>query len=99
MSLVEANCAGHGLNLLSPEDSVLRGSQVSYGYENGYGAIQALIARGVVGDFRQPNVMRFGFAPLYLRYVDVWDAAQALGEVLADEEWRGYPRHGDGAVT
>ncbi|MGC1440286.1 MAG: kynureninase, partial [Burkholderiaceae bacterium] len=48
----------------------------------------ALIERRVIGDFRQPNVMRFGFAPLYLRYVDVWDAANHLREVLESEQWR-----------
>ena len=90
ISLIGQNCAGHGLELLSPQDTALRGSQVSYGYANGYGAVQALIARSVIGDFRQPNIMRFGFAPLYLRYVDVWDAAEAMGQVLAEEEWRGH---------
>lgn len=99
ISLVGERCAGHGLELLSPEDSARRGSQVSYAYDNGYGAVQALIVRGVIGDFRQPNIMRFGLAPLYLRYVDVWDAARALGEVLAGEEWRNHPASGGGAVT
>jgi len=94
-----SHCAGYGLELLSPPDSAVRGSQVSYAYENGYGAMQALIARGIIGDFRQPNVMRFGFAPLYLRHVDVWDAAEALGQVLAGEEWRNHPTEGGGAVT
>ncbi len=99
MALIEATCAGHGLELLSPPDSAQRGSQVSYAYANGYGAVQALIARGVIGDFRRPNVMRFGFAPLYLRYVDVWDAAQALGAVLGAEDWQGHQIGDKGAVT
>ena len=99
MALIEANCAGHDLKLLSPADSAHRGSQVSYAHARGFGVIQALIARGVIGDFRQPDVMRFGFAPLYLRYVDVWDAAQALGAVFAGEEWRGHRIGDKGAVT
>ncbi|MDP6588151.1 MAG: kynureninase [Alphaproteobacteria bacterium] len=99
MARIEARCAGHGLELLSPRDSAQRGSQVSYAYENGYGAVQALIARGVIGDFRQPDVMRFGLAPLYLRHVDVWDAAEALGEVLDGEEWRRHAYGEKGAVT
>lgn len=99
MARIDAACAGHGLELLSPPDSAQRGSQVSYAYTNGYGAVQALIARRVIGDFRQPDVMRFGFAPLYLRFVDVWDAAEALGEVLRDDEWRGHKFGAKGAVT
>jgi kynureninase len=91
---IGATCSGHGLKLLSPRDSAKRGSQVSYAYAyayaNGYGAVQALIARGVIGDFRQLNVMRFGFAPLYLRYVDMWEAAEALGAVLNGEEWQDH---------
>ena len=99
MARIEARSAGHDLELLSPRDSAERGSQVSYSFEHGYGAVQALIARGVIGDFRQPDVMRFGLAPLYLRHVDVWDAAEALGEVLDGEEWRRHAYGEKGAVT
>ena len=98
ISLVTEHCAGHGLALFSPNDPDLRGSQVSYGYANGYGAVQALIARGVIGDFRQPDIMRFGFAPLYVRYSDVWDAVQALKAVLDGGEWKDFPLR-DGVVT
>jgi len=86
MARIGKSCASHGLKLLSPRDSAERGSQVSYAFENGFGAVQALIARGMIGDFREPDVMRFGFAPLYIRYVDVWDAAEALTAVLDGEE-------------
>ena len=99
MARIAESCASHGLELVSPRNSTERGSQVSYAYANGFGAVQALIARGVIGDFRQPDVMRFGFAPLYLRYINVWDAAEALGAVLAGEEWRGHKIGDKGAVT
>ncbi|MEC9454162.1 MAG: kynureninase [Pseudomonadota bacterium] len=96
---IEETCAGHGLELLSPRNAAERGSQVSYAYANGFGAVQTLIERGVIGDFRQPDAMRFGFAPLYLRYVDVWDAAEAFATVLDGEEWRGHKIGDKGAVT
>ena len=96
---IEETCADHGLELLSPRNAAERGSQVSYAYANGFGAVQTLIERGVIGDFRQPDVMRFGFAPLYLRYVDVWDAAEAFATVLDGEEWRGHKIGDKGAVT
>lgn len=85
--LVEARCAGFGLSLASPRDAVLRGSQVSFRHEEAYAVMQALIARGVIGDFRAPDLMRFGFAPLYLRQVDVFEAAEALRAVLASRAW------------
>jgi kynureninase len=74
---------GSGLILASPREAVRRGSHVALTHPRGYELIQALIARGVIGDFRAPDVVRFGFAPLYLRYVDVWEAVTILGEVLA----------------
>jgi len=66
----------------------MRGSQVSIAHPHGNAVMQALIERGVIGDFRAPNVLRFGLAPLYIRYVDVWDALAILGEVLRGEVWR-----------
>jgi kynureninase len=77
------------LTLVSPEDDARRGSQVCFAHpELGYAVVQALIARGVIGDFRSPDILRFGFTPLYLRFVDAWDAAEHLREVLHREEWR-----------
>ncbi|QIE56865.1 kynureninase [Pikeienuella piscinae] len=84
---VERRCAGHGLRLVSPRDPAVRGSQVSFAHEQGYAAMQALIARGVIGDFRAPDVMRFGFAPLYLSHADVAAAAGVLAEVLDGRLW------------
>jgi kynureninase len=86
---VEGRCAGHGLVLQSPLDPERRGSQASFARDEGaYAIVQALVARGVVGDFRAPNLLRFGFTPLYTRFVDVWDAAERLAEVLESGEWR-----------
>jgi kynureninase len=61
--------------------------------------MQALIARGVIGDFRAPDILRFGFAPLYVRHADAWDAAAALGEVLANEDWKRPAFQSQSAVT
>ena len=76
-----------GFGLASPREAAQRGSQVSLTHPQGYAIVQALIARGVIGDFRAPDILRFGFAPLYLRFVDVFDAAQALHEVVAGRLW------------
>ena len=87
--LVAQRCAEHELVLASPSSESLRGSQVCYTRREGaYAIMQALIARGVVGDFRAPDVLRFGFTPLTLRHVDVWDAVQHLREVLHTGEWQ-----------
>lgn len=80
-------CARFGVELASPRDAEQRGSQVSFRHCHGYAVVQAMIDRGVVGDFRTPDVMRFGFAPLYVRYVDAWDAAEAMHAVLAEAAW------------
>jgi len=81
--LVEQECADLGLRLASPADSGERGSQICYRHPDGYAIVQALIAGGIVGDFRAPDVLRFGFAPLYVRYADVFDAVEGLREVLS----------------
>ena len=89
IDLVEQRCAGHGLVLASPRDASQRGSQVSFAHPtHGYEIMQALIARGVIGDFRAPDLLRFGFTPLYTRFVDVWDAVDRLHTVLDSGEWR-----------
>ena len=95
---VEASCPS--LQLVSPRDDAWRGSQVCFAHpEIGYPAIQALIARGVIGDFRAPDILRFGFTPLYVRFVDAFDAAEHLRDVLADEEWRRPEFNQRAAVT
>jgi len=89
IALVESRCAGHGLTLVTPREPAARGSQASFAHATaGYPIMQALIARGVVGDFRAPDVLRFGFTPLYTRFVDVWDAVTHLEQVMTTGEWR-----------
>jgi kynureninase len=85
---VEARCAGHGLVLVTPRDPAARGSQVGFAHPHAYEIMQALIARGVIGDFRAPDILRCGFTPLYLGYEDVWRAVEALAEVLETGDWR-----------
>ena len=89
---VKARCAGKELVLASPREAAVRGGQVSFTHPQGWALMQNLIARGVIGDFRAPDVIRFGFAPLYVRHVDVWDAVEVLGEILDSESWR-EPRY------
>jgi kynureninase len=91
LRLTEERCAGLGLSLVTPRDASYRGSQVSLAHENAWPVMQALIARGVIGDYREnaggPGILRFGFAPLYLRFVDVWDTVEALRDILATGAW------------
>lgn len=86
-ALVVQECGGHGLTLASPADAAGRGSQVCFRHDEGYAIVQALIARGVIGDFRTPDILRFGFAPLYLRYQDLWNAVTHLRHVMENAEW------------
>ncbi len=86
--LVAQQCVGHGLRLVSPTEAAQRGSQVCLAHPNAYAIMQALIARGVIGDFRAPDVLRFGITPMYLRYVELWEAAVILREVMESEVWR-----------
>jgi kynureninase len=88
IELVEAQCGEFGVKLEGPREGARRGSQVSFSHENSYEIMQALIERGVIGDFRAPNVIRFGFTPLYVGYRDVWDAAVVLRDILATGAWQ-----------
>ena len=86
LSLVEQRCAAHGFTNGSAARHE-RGSQVGLLHPEGYAIMQALIARGVIGDFRAPDMLRFGFAPLYNRYTEVWDAVEALKSVMDARAW------------
>jgi kynureninase len=83
---VEARC-GSELRLASPRDAAQRGSHVVFAHPEGYAVMQALIARGFIGDFRAPDLMRFGFCPLYNRFDEMVAAAQTLADILASREW------------
>lgn len=97
--LVRETCGPHGFGLASPEDSEIRGSQVSLTHNDGYAIMQALIARNVIGDFRAPDILRFGFTPLYLRYTDIWDAVEILADVMNSGNWRAEAFQKRAAVT
>ena len=92
---MEERCAGHGLGLATPREHAQRGSQVCLTRQEGaYAIVQALIARGVIGDFRAGDgaqhldILRFGFTPLYIGFVDVWHAVEHLKQVLESGEWQ-----------
>ncbi|MFZ6648055.1 kynureninase [Undibacterium sp. TJN25] len=85
--LVDEKLAGYDFGIASPRDSALRGSQVALTHAQGYAIVQALIARGITGDFRMPDILRFGFAPLYVRFVDVYDTVEAIAEIMEKDEW------------
>ncbi len=92
-TLVQSRASELGLEGVSPADPEARGSQISFRHEHAYAIVQALIAQGVTGDFRAPDILRFGFTPLYLRYVDAWDAAAYLVDTIEsrafdDEKFR-----------
>lgn len=76
-----------GLVLVSPRNSLNRGSQLAFAHPRAYSICQALIERGVVADFRAPDILRIGFAPLYLRYQDIWDAVQILAEIMTSKSY------------
>jgi kynureninase len=87
IALVEARCASHPLALVTPREHARRGSQVSFTHPHGYAVMQSLIERGVIGDYREPEIMRFGFTPLYTSYANVWDAVEILRDILDNERY------------
>ena len=92
-------CRDFAFTLVSPVDAAERGSHVSLAHDHAYEICQALIARGVVGDFRAPEVLRLGFTPLYTRFADVWNAVRILEEVMATREWDADRFRARGRVT
>lgn len=102
IALVEERCTGHGLGLATPRAHAQRGSQVCLTRDEGaYAIVQALIARGVIGDFRAgaPDILRFGFTPLYVGFEDVWNAVEHLRAVLESGEWQRPEFNRQHAVT
>jgi kynureninase len=87
IELVDQQGSELGLHLATSREAEQRGSQVSFAHPEGYAVMQALIARGVIGDYRAPDLIRFGLTPLYLRYVDVFDAVTILTEILRHRQW------------
>jgi kynureninase len=88
LDLVDQELAAFDFGLASPRDAAQRGSQVSLTHSEGYAIIQAHIARGVIGDFRAPNILRFGFAALYISYTDVWNSVMILKDIMTNETWK-----------
>lgn len=96
---VEARAADPALVLASPREPSRRGLHASFAHPESYAIVQAMIARGVIGDFRAPDIARFGFSPLFLSYAQVWDAAQAMTDILAARAWDRPEFRRRGAVT
>jgi len=88
IQLVEQECGEYGFDIITPKDAERRGSQVAMSHENGYAIVQALLADGVMGDFRAPDTLRFGLTPLYLRYIDIWDAVARLKSIMMNDTWK-----------
>ena len=99
IDLADARLAHHGFTVASPREPEKRGSQVSFRHPEAYAVSKALRAAGVVADFRSPDILRFGITPLYMRYVDVWDAVEALAGIMAAESWVAHRTETPDAVT
>ncbi len=97
--LVAAQCGGYGLELASPSDVAERGAHISYRHEHGYAVMQNLIDRGVIGDFRAPDYMRFGFSPLFMRYADLDTAVAVLRDILESRSYENSEYQAVNAVT
>ena len=97
IAAVLQECADHPLTLVTPREHHKRGSQASFAHPHGYAVMHALIERGVIGDYREPEIMRFGFTPLYTRFVDAWDAAAILKDILDNKKYDEHARRA--AVT
>ncbi len=88
IELAEATCAPLGITLANPREAGLRASHVALGFGHAYPVMQALIAADVIGDFRAPDILRFGFAPLYISFTETCRAAETLHRIMATERWR-----------
>lgn len=97
--LIIARVDALGLDVMSPREAALRGGHVSLRHAQGYAIVQALIARGIIPDFRVPDAMRFGVAPLYVRFADVWDAMDQLADIIGTRSWDRPEFHARAKVT
>lgn len=98
-ALVEQEIEHDVVSLVSPRDPAMRGSQLCYAYRDAWPVMRALIDRGVIGDFRAPDVLRFGFTPLYVGFVELWDAVATLKSILAERLWDRPEYHARTTVT
>lgn len=99
MKLVDALSPTYGFEIITPRVPSGRGSQVSIRHPRGLAIMRALIARGIVGDFRAPDILRFGFTPLTLSFHEVFEAVQILDDIMATESWRGFSNNSASGVT
>jgi kynureninase len=99
IELMKERCTDSGFTLISSENDDIRGSQISYTHEQGYAIMQALIAKNVIGDFRAPDCVRFGVNPLYLSYMDIWQAVDTIKAIMETEAWRKFQSQKKEAVT
>ena len=99
IDLADDRLARYGLELVTPRNPGRRGSQVSFRHPEAYAISKALVSRGVIPDFREPDILRFGIAPLYIRYVDVWDAVAEIETILSDGVWEAFRSETRAAVT
>ncbi|MBF5006771.1 kynureninase [Diaphorobacter caeni] len=99
IDLVNQECEGFPLTLNTPLDTKYRGSQVGFEHPHGFAVVQALIERGVIPDYREPKIMRFGFTPLYIGFEDVWNAVAVLKDILVSKSWDQPKFHQRGTVT
>ncbi len=97
--LMDEHCQPFGFICISPREHDSRASHLSFAHTHGYAIMQALIARNVIGDFRQPNLLRFGFTPLYTRFIDVWNAVMIIRDVMQNGEWKAAQHHTKNLVT
>ncbi len=98
-ALMAQHCGEFGFRCIAPAARAQRGSQLSFAHDEAWAIMQAIIDRGVIGDFRQPNLMRFGFTPLYTRFVDIWDAVVIIRDVMQSGAWRGAKYQQRNTVT
>jgi kynureninase len=98
-ALVEQELAAWDFRIVTPHDAGQRGSQICLSHEQGWPIMQALIQRNVIGDFRAPDILRFGFTPLYLGYAEIWDAVAILKEIMATDAWDRPEHHARAKVT